>query len=139
MADHDDDDELPSAQRKHVRALLENAHDIVRLKAELQLAYDERHDLVTRVFDELEREPSRYRHEYQERAGAEPVTVPMTAEVVAQLRGRYEAALTPLTISGPGCDSFPACDDIEGCICVFGAGPLCCYLCASIKVIRCYF
>lgn len=127
---------LSTTQRKNVQAVFKNARDIAKLTADLHRAYDRRHKLISRVFNEVEKNPSRYFHMPHSKDGAsEPV--PMTRDIARELRSRYEKTLVPLQISGPGCDDPPACLPKPGCICVFSVGTLCCYVCASPAVIQC--
>lgn len=127
---------LPASQRNNIKALLKTRDEIAKLTRGLHRAYDQRHRLITRIFDEMEKNPSLYSH--LTRKGAKR-SEPMTTELAKKLRAQYQQAFRPLAISGPGCDSPPACDPIPNCVCVFSVGTLCCYLCLSTDVVQCYF
>lgn len=95
---------------------------------------------ISRIFDEIEEDPSRYKHIIYR--GKKRETVPMTPGLVRKLRAQFDKQVVKQEAApknphgGPGCD---ACDDIDGCWCAFGVGPLCCYVCASPGVIQCHF
>jgi hypothetical protein len=127
---------LPAAQQKRVQAVFENTKEIASLKGKLEKAYQKRHALMLRVFDEIEKHPSHYTH-LAPGEGGEQQPIPMTREIAGELRARYLKTFKPLTISGPGCDDPPVCNPKPGCICVFGVGTVCCYLCASPAIIQC--
>ena len=127
---------LSPKQRKNVQAVFKNARDIAKLTGDLHRAYDRRHKLITRVFAEVEKNPSRYFHLPPGSKGAAQ-RVPMTREIAHELHKRYQNVLVPLQISGPGCDDPPVCVNKPGCICIFSVGTLCCYVCLSPDVIHC--
>ncbi len=130
---------LPLVQRKNVKAAFENHADIQRLTRDLHHAYNQRHKVIMRIFDELETNPSSYSHLTRKGKTRAKHLEPMTRTLVRKLRAQYQRAHRPLTISGPGCDSPPACAQKPNCICVFGAGPVCCYICLDIAVVQCDF
>lgn len=133
---------LPNAQRENVEALHQIAAEQRELVARLRDLEERRHEAVMRIFGECAADPAAYVHVTRERDGDAEQHDRMTPEMVDRLRTQYEeawAGRAPLRISGPGCDSFPACDDKENCVCVFSVGKLCCYACLSIAVIQCEF
>jgi hypothetical protein len=91
---------------------------------------------MLRIFDEIDKKPARYFHAPASKS-SEPEFVPMTSELAGELRNRYLQAFQPLAISGPGCNDPPVCVNKPGCVCVFGIGTVCCYVCLSPAVIEC--
>jgi hypothetical protein len=133
---------LPASQQRAIKALMKNRKDIRKLGADLQQAYEARHRLIARIFTEVENHPERYTHLKQSKSGrGKARSEPMTAALARKLKRNYlaQVKLRPLRISGPGCDDFPACDDKDGCICIFSVGTLCCYACLSPAIIQCSF
>jgi hypothetical protein len=134
---------LSAVQRRNFRALARAETKLRELAAARAAVRQARHAAMLRVFDELERHPDGYRHETHR--GGRVQAEPLTPERVRELRKKYEDQALRQNAppdppknphGGPGCDD---CDDIPECWCAFSAGPLCCYLCASWKVVRCFF
>jgi hypothetical protein len=131
---------LPASQQRAIKALMQNRKDIRKIGADLRRAYEDRHRLLTRIFTEIENHPERYSHVKRSKAkGGKARTEPMTAALARKLKRKYlaDVKLRPLRISGPGCDDFPVCKDVDGCICIFSVGSLCCYACLSPAIIQC--
>ena len=130
---------MPAIQRKNLAALLKTRDQVRKLTLDLHRAYDRRHTLIMRILNELEKNPSLYAHSKRDAKTGKKRSEPLTLAEVQKFRARYLKALRPLLISGPGCDSPPACPPKQDCVCVFGVGPVCCYLCLDIKVVQCDF
>lgn len=86
---------LPTAQRNNIQAFLEVAQEIEKTTASSHRAYDRRHRLMLRIFDEIDKQPSHYFHSQPDNA-SDPKLVPMTPEMASQLRHRYLETLRPL-------------------------------------------
>ena len=129
---------LPRTQQRNFRALAKHQQQIARANEKLRELRQRRHETVLKIFDELENDPTGYIHVVHRGKADEEQR--LTRATFKKLRKQYEAAYAkadlPNPHGGPGCDE---CPDIFECWCVFGAGPLCCYLCFSWKVIRCFF
>ncbi|MDB4948622.1 MAG: hypothetical protein JWM27_1271 [Gemmatimonadetes bacterium] len=134
-----EDRPLPAVQQRNFRAVARADKKIRDLTAARTAARQARHAAMLRVFAELEKHPEGYSHETR-RAG-EVQAEPLTRERVRELRKKYEDQALRQDPpknprGGPGCAD---CEDIFECWCAFSAGPLCCYVCFSWKVVRCYF
>lgn len=128
---------LPASQRNNVKALAKTQGDIGKLVYGLHRAYNRRHRLVNRIFDEVEKNPSLYTHVTPKGKGRAKLRTPMTAKLARQLRAQYRRAFQPLAITGPGCDSPPVCLPMQDCVCIFSVGTICCYACLSPEFIQC--
>lgn len=138
MANQNRPASLPAAQQRNFRALASADKQIETINKKLASARQKRHAAVLNILDELEKNPKGYTHEIHR--GKQTKEVALTRAEVRRFRKQYERQMKlqaePNPRGGPGCSD---CEDIFECWCAFGAGPLCCYLCFSWKVIRCYF
>jgi len=127
---------LPASLSKSIRAYGKAHKEIRTLAAKLDAVEANRRGAVVRIFDEIEKDPSRYTQMI--RKGKSVEKIPMTKALARQLRKELLQQQQPPKNphGGPGCDD---CDDIDECWCAFKAGPLCCYICLSPAVIQCHF
>lgn len=127
---------LPVGQKQRIRRIFRYEKEIERLSRKIQTLNTTKHKTILTILNEIEKNPERYY--YKMRKGKKTETQSMTLAKIKQIKAKYKkrAGAAVLKISGPGCDD---CEDLKNCICVFGAGPLCCYICLSPGVIQCYF
>lgn len=133
---------LSRVQQKNFRVLRRLDEEMRRLSQGLVRVRQGRHAAILRILAEIERDPEIYSHLKKSRKeeGQPASSEPMTAELVQKFRARYEkefAEATAIGVAGPGCKKH--CDEKPDCICLFGTRLICCYLCASPKVIQCEF
>lgn len=132
--------EFSARQERNFEALAKCDREAGVLKRKIEQVFNRRVSAINRIFDEIEKDPSPYKHVVYH--GKKRETTPMTPSLVKKLRSQFneqvlkQQAAPKNPHGGPGCDD---CDDIDGCWCAFGAGPLCCYVCASLEVVRCHF
>jgi hypothetical protein len=131
---------LPANLQRSFRALGRAQKKLDDLTVRRNAAKEERRTAMARILDELEKNPHGFRHEVHREGRVHDE--PLTPETVRDFKRRMqEQAIRqekpePNPHGGPGCGD---CEDIAECWCSFGAGPLCCYVCFSWKVIRCFF
>jgi len=127
---------LTAAQRKNINAYAKCHREIASLSKKLDAVEARRRRVIERVFDEIEKDPSRYTHLIHK--GRSRQSVPMTKALARKLKRQMlqQQGQPPNPHGGPGCGD---CEDIDGCWCAFRAGPLCCYICLSPAVIQCHF
>ena len=125
---------LTGAQRRNVLAYGKCHRELASLSKKLAAAGVRRRRALERVFDEIEKHPSRYNHVVGK--GRARKSVPMTLALAKKLRRRMlQQQQQNNPHGGPGCDN---CADIPFCWCAFKAPLLgCCYICLSPNIVNC--
>ncbi len=124
---------IPYSQKKNIRSLRKNQQEVLSLIKKLEGVRNQRNGIVKKIFDGISKEPSRYY--YVMGKGKKKKILPMNKNRIKTLRLRYRKESTkPLIFGWFGCGD---CRCVTNCVCVFGIGSLCCYVCLSPGIIQC--